>query len=140
MRTPTKFVNPLRKKQKQRLLEIQKSDPAHRTRMRAHAILLSARGYSLDQIADIYQQDRERVSLWLDWWDEFDVGISFSITAAVRHFEKLFATRLRRTDAEGITCTAGTSLPLDKLSPTLARHVETIVFPTPPEFGPTDFH
>ena len=38
--------------------------------MRAHAVLLSARGYSLDQIADIYQQDRDRVSLWLDWWDE----------------------------------------------------------------------
>lgn len=68
------------------------------------------------------------------------VGISFSITAAVKHFEKLFATRLRRTDAEGITCTAGTSLPLDKLPPALARHVETIVFPPPPEFGPTDFH
>ena len=68
------------------------------------------------------------------------VGISFSLTAAVTHFEKLFATRLRRTDAEGITCTAGTSLPLDKLPPALARHVETIVFPPPPEFGPTDFH
>jgi transposase len=38
--------------------------------MRAHAVLLSARGYSLDQIADIYQQDRDRVSLWLDWWNE----------------------------------------------------------------------
>ena len=72
MRTPTKFVNPLTKKQEQRLLEIQKSDPAHRTRMRAHAILLSARGYSLNQIADIYQQDRDRVTLWLDWWDEFE--------------------------------------------------------------------
>ena len=42
--------------------------------MRAHAVLLSARGYTLDQIADIYQQDRDRVSLWLDWWhdDEYD--------------------------------------------------------------------
>ena len=74
MRTPTKFVNPLTEAQQQRLQEIQKTDPAHRTRMRAHAVLLSARGYSLDQIADIYQQDRDRVSLWLDWWheDEYD--------------------------------------------------------------------
>ena len=55
-----------------RLQEIQKSDKAHRTRMRAHAVLLSARGYSLDQIADIYQQDRDRVSLWLDWWEEIE--------------------------------------------------------------------
>lgn len=72
MRTPTKFVNPLTEAQQQRLQEIQKADPAHRTRMRAHAVLLSARGYSLDQIADIYQQDRDRVSLWLDWWDEYE--------------------------------------------------------------------
>lgn len=71
MRTPTKFVKPLTGAQQQRLQEIQKTDPVHRTRMRAHAVLLSARGYSLDQIADIYQQDRDRVSLWLDWWEEF---------------------------------------------------------------------
>ncbi len=70
MRTPTKFVTPLTEAQQQRLQGIQKNDPAHRTRMRAHAVLLSARGYSLDQIADIYQQDRDRVSLWLDWWNE----------------------------------------------------------------------
>ncbi len=70
MRTPTKFVKPLSETQQQRLKEIQKNDPAHRTRMRAHAVLLSARGYTLDQIADIYQQDRDRVSLWLDWWQE----------------------------------------------------------------------
>ena len=72
MRTPTKFVKPLTESQQQRLQEIQKNDPAHRTRMRAHAVLLSARGYSLDQIADIYQQDRDRVSLWLDWWNEHE--------------------------------------------------------------------
>ena len=72
MRAPTKFVNPLTETQQQRLQEIQKNDPAHRTRMRAHAVLLSARGYSLDQIADIYQQDRDRVSLWLDWWEDYE--------------------------------------------------------------------
>lgn len=39
--------------------------------MRAHAILLSERRYSIDQIADIYQVDRDRVSQWLDWWEEY---------------------------------------------------------------------
>lgn len=72
MRTPTKFVKPLSEAQQLRLKEIQKNDPAHRTRMRAHVVLLSARGYSVNQIADIYQQDRDRVSLWLDWWSEFE--------------------------------------------------------------------
>lgn len=42
-----------------------------RKRMRAHAVLLSERRYSLDQIADIYQVDRDRVSQWVDWWEEY---------------------------------------------------------------------
>ena len=67
---PTKFVKPLTETQQERRQEIHKNDPAHRTRRRAQAILLSARGYSLDQLAAIYQQDRDRVTIWLDWWDE----------------------------------------------------------------------
>jgi len=72
MRTPTKFVQPLTEAQRLRLKEVHKTDPSARTRMRAHAILLSARGYSLDRIADIYEQDRDRVSLWLDWWGQYE--------------------------------------------------------------------
>jgi transposase len=37
--------------------------------MRAHAVLLSERRYAVDQIADIYQVDRDRVSQWLEWWE-----------------------------------------------------------------------
>ena len=44
-----------------------KSAAPHRTRMRAHAVLLSDRRYSLEQIADISPVDRERVSQWLEW-------------------------------------------------------------------------
>jgi len=39
--------------------------------MRAHAILLSERRYSIDQIADTCEVARDRFSLWLDWWEEF---------------------------------------------------------------------
>lgn len=51
-----------------------KSDAPQRTRMRAHAVLLSARRFSIDQIASIYEVDRDRVSQWLEWWreSEFD--------------------------------------------------------------------
>src|SRR6185503_15647306 len=45
-----------------------------RTRMRAHAVLLSERRYSLEQIADIYQVDRDRVSQWLEWWEAEQVA------------------------------------------------------------------
>ena len=54
-------------------MEIMKSPAPHRKRMRAHAVLLSERHYSIDQIADIYQVDRDSVSLWIDWWEEHKV-------------------------------------------------------------------
>jgi transposase len=69
MKTPTKFVKPLTAEQREHLQAIMKSTAPQRTRMRAHAVLLSARRYSLDQIADIYQVDRDRVSQWLEWGD-----------------------------------------------------------------------
>jgi transposase len=46
-----------------------KSSAPQRTRMRATAVLLSERHYSLDQIAIIYPVDRDRVSQWLEWWE-----------------------------------------------------------------------
>ncbi len=71
MKTPTKFVQPLTEEQREQLKEVMKSQSSQRTRMRAHAILLSERRYSIDQSADIYQVDRDRVSEWLDWWEEY---------------------------------------------------------------------
>lgn len=69
MKTPTKFVKPLTITQREQLQAVMKSTAPQRTRMRAHAVLLSERRYSLDQIADIYQVDRDRVSQWLEWWE-----------------------------------------------------------------------
>ena len=73
MKTPTKFVQPLTEAQRERLKEVMKSQAPQRTRMRAHAILLSERRYSIDQIAAIYQSDRERVSEGLDGWEQDQV-------------------------------------------------------------------
>jgi transposase len=74
MRTPTKFVKELSNEQKSRLQAIMKSDAPQRTRMRAHAVLLSARRFSIDRIADVYEVDRDRVSQWLKRWGEFGIG------------------------------------------------------------------
>jgi transposase len=74
MKTPTKFVKPLTREHREQLQAIMRSTAPQRTRMRAHAVLLSERGYSLDQIADIYQVDRDRVSQWLEWWDAEQVA------------------------------------------------------------------
>jgi transposase len=76
MKSPTKFVKPLTSDQREQLDAIMKSTAPQRTRMRAHAVLLSERRYSLDQIADIYQVDRDRVSQWLEWWEaEYVAGL-----------------------------------------------------------------
>jgi transposase len=68
MRTPTKFVEELSEEQKSELQKIMKSRAPQRERMRAHAVLLSARRFSIDQIAAIYEVDRDRVSFWLERW------------------------------------------------------------------------
>ena len=50
-------------------LEQQRCDGKnHRVRQRAHAVLLSSRGYTLEQLADILGADRDTVSGWLDNW------------------------------------------------------------------------
>ncbi|MCW5967850.1 MAG: helix-turn-helix domain-containing protein [Blastocatellales bacterium] len=72
MKTPTKFAKKLTSEQRQQLTEIMKSSGPQRKRMRAHAILLSERRYSINEIADIYQTDRDRVSQWLDWWEQYE--------------------------------------------------------------------
>jgi transposase len=74
MKTPTKFVKPLTPEQREQLSALMKSAAPPRTRMRAHAVLLSERRYSLEQIADIYQVDRDRVSQWVEWWEAEQVA------------------------------------------------------------------
>lgn len=69
MKTPTKFVKQLSAEQRDKLQQIYKTDTRWRTRQRAQAILLSARGYSIDQLATLFECDRDRVSQWLDWWE-----------------------------------------------------------------------
>lgn len=82
MRTPTKFIEELTDEQRSRLQAIMKSNAPQRTRMRAHAVLLSHRRFSIDQIAAVYEVDRDRVSLWLEWWRESEVeGLADDVRA-----------------------------------------------------------
>ncbi len=70
MKTPTRFIKPLSLEQQESLNQIMRAHLSHRTRMRAHAILLSARNYSINQIADIFAVERETVTSWLALWEE----------------------------------------------------------------------
>jgi transposase len=73
MKTPTRFVNELSAEQREELRQAMKTGN-EQVRRRAHAVLLSARGYNVDQIANIYEVDRDTVSNWLDRWE--DQGIA----------------------------------------------------------------
>jgi len=70
MKTATRFIKSLSQEQQRSLNQLMRAHPSHRPRTRAHAILLSARRYSIDQIADIFAVDRETVTAWLLRWEE----------------------------------------------------------------------
>ena len=70
MKIPTKFVNPLSAKEENELAQLMAEYPTRREWIRAHSIKLSAKGYSIDQIADIHEVDRDTVAIWLNVWEE----------------------------------------------------------------------
>ena len=61
-----KFVRALTETETQALRQLHKTGPTHRERQRAHALLLSAKGYTLEQLADIFDLDRDTLSQWID--------------------------------------------------------------------------
>ena len=70
VKTPTRFVQPLNAEQRAALKQIMQAHPSFRTRSRAHAVLLSEKRYSIAQLADIFDVDRDTVSTWLARWEE----------------------------------------------------------------------
>lgn len=65
-----KSVSPLTEAQRKQLREIMDKDSSTRARKRAHSILLSESGYTIDEIADIYTLKRDTVSSWIDAWEQ----------------------------------------------------------------------
>lgn len=70
MATKKRYVSDLSIEQKAALEELRGIGHAARTGKRAEAVLLSARGYSIDEISGITECHRLSVSHWLSNWDE----------------------------------------------------------------------
>lgn len=71
-----KFASPLNEIENLTLKELLKNHNEYRYRARAHSILLSSRKFAINKIADIYQVDRDTVSIWIDAWEKYGlVGI-----------------------------------------------------------------
>ena len=66
-----KFVPTLTDTEQAALARLYQEGKTHRLRQRAQAILLSAKGYAIAQLADIFAVDRDTVSRWLDAWQQY---------------------------------------------------------------------
>ena len=64
-----KFIKPLTEVEKLTLSEAHKHHPQFRVRHRAQALLLSGRGYTLDQLQRVFEVKRDTISAWLDRWE-----------------------------------------------------------------------
>jgi transposase len=74
MNKPNKFIKTLSETEYKQLLENYQKSNNRRVRQRAHAILLSFQGYSVDEIAEICQAHRTTVGIWLDNWIKAGTG------------------------------------------------------------------
>ena len=70
MKSCRKFVSSLTDAERMALEKVHRMGPTHRERQRAHAILLSAKGFTLGQLALACDVHSDTVSGWLDAWQE----------------------------------------------------------------------
>jgi len=73
MNRPHKFVTAVTAEQVAQLEALWRHGPSPRVRMRAHSLLLSTRGWSMDAISTLYDVHRQTVSAWLDRWQHTGV-------------------------------------------------------------------
>jgi transposase len=65
-----RYVHPLTDEHRNLLEKTMKNDASPRARARAHGLLLSGQGMTINEIARIYQVDRDIVSTWLTKWEQ----------------------------------------------------------------------
>ena len=74
MKIPVKFISPLSDDQINDLNQVIKKSKKLPTYIRAKAILLSGKGYCIDDIANIFNVHRNTISIWIDKWERAGIG------------------------------------------------------------------
>ena len=69
-----RYVHPLTDEHRNLLEQTMKNDASPRARARAHSLLLSVQGLTINEIAKIYHVDRDTVSTWLTKWEQQGEG------------------------------------------------------------------
>ena len=62
------FIEPLEEAEKITLREMHAKHPSPSVRMRAHAVLLSDKGFEINELAEIFDKCRQTVSGWITTW------------------------------------------------------------------------
>jgi len=55
--------------EREALTSLMEKSESHKIRKRAHAIILSSKMYKIDQLAGIFDVDRDTVSDWINRWE-----------------------------------------------------------------------
>ena len=63
-----KFIKSLSEVEQMQLADTYNNHPLHRVRQRAHAVLLSSKGYSVRQLIEILGVGRDAIDAWLNAW------------------------------------------------------------------------
>jgi transposase len=74
----------LSEEQTVQLEQLYKHSLHHRERQRAQALLLSHRGYPIEQLAELFAVDRDTVSRWFDRWDQPAASCSIALQDQAR--------------------------------------------------------
>lgn len=69
-----KFTGKLTLDQKNTLYDLMRNSKSFKVRRRAHAILLSSKKFKIDQLAAIFDVDRDTISDWLQRWEKSGIG------------------------------------------------------------------
>ena len=64
-----RFVENLSVEKKNTLFDLMRTSKSYKVRKRAHAILLSSKKYKIDQLASIFDVDRDTIADWLGRWE-----------------------------------------------------------------------
>lgn len=67
-----------------RLKQMYKKASDSRQRQRAHSIILSMKGFSIDQISNIIDVDRDSVSNWFNRWEEGGIDALLDLSKSGR--------------------------------------------------------
>lgn len=74
MKVPSKFVSELNKDQVLQLKQLWQNGPSARIRKRSHGILLSSKGYKIDDMEEFLEVHRVSVSSWIQAWESTGIA------------------------------------------------------------------